>query len=70
MSVIAESFTALKSSMFDWVKLASKGLVSVAPKNITPMMVVNQSRVPIKMMVAANKTSFLTIPLPLSTKFP
>ena len=56
--------------MFDWVKLASKGLVSVAPKNITPMMVVNQSRVPIKMMVAANKTSFLTIPLPLSTKFP
>ena len=69
MSVIA-SFTALKISMFVWVNPAIRRLVSVAPKNITPMMVVNQSRVPIKMMVAANKTSFLTIPLPLSTKFP
>ena len=61
MSVIAESFMALKSTMFVLVKQAKRELVSVAPKNNTPTMVVAQSMFPIKIMVAANKTSFLTM---------
>ena len=61
MSVIAESFIVLKRSMLVWDRLASRGLVSVAPKNVTPTMVVSQSKVPIKMMLVANNTSFLTI---------
>ena len=65
----AESFTALKISMFDCVNPASRGLVSVAPKKTTPMVVVSQSIVPIRMSVVQNKTSFLTtlLPLPFSS---
>jgi len=61
----AESLTALKISMFDCVNPASRGLVSVAPKKTTPMVVVSQSIVPIRMSVVQNKTSFLTTLLPL-----
>ena len=64
----AESFTALKISMFDCVNPPSRGLVSVAPKKTIPMIVVSQSIVPIRMSVVQNKTSFLTMihPLPFS----
>jgi len=65
----AESFTKLKMNMFDCVNPASRGLVSVAPKKTMPMIVVIQSMVPIRMSVVQNKTSRLTMLLPLFFKF-
>ncbi len=62
--MIAESFIALKMGMFAWVNPAIRRLVSVAPKNTIPTMVVSQSNVPMIMRVAQNKTSFFAIILP------
>lgn len=61
----AVSFTALKMSMFVWVNPASSGLLSVAPKKMTPMMVVSQSMVPIRMSVVQNKIALFTMLLAL-----
>ena len=61
VNVIVESLTALNRGMFERVNPASNGLVSVAPKNNTPTIVVNQSRVPMRMIDVQNKTVFLTM---------
>ena len=59
--MMAVSFMALKRRMFVWVRLAIRGLVSVAPKNAIPISVVSQSKVPMRMSVVQNMTSLLTI---------
>ena len=59
--MMAVSFMALKRRTFVWVRLAIRGLVSVAPKNAIPINVVSQSKVPMRMRVVQNTTSLLTI---------
>jgi hypothetical protein len=44
----AEIFMILNPSRFDWVRVESRGLVSVAPKLVIPIIGLTNPRVPMK----------------------
>ena len=58
MPITANSFTVLKSARLELTRPMSIGLVSCAPKKVTPTIVVNQSEIPISSRAEKNRRSF------------
>ena len=54
----AEIFMILNPSRFDWVRVESRGLVSVAPKLVIPTIVVSQSASPNEIRIMQGNSSF------------
>ena len=61
MRRVAEIFMILNASRFDWVRVESRGLVSVAPKLVMPTIVVSQSAIPIEIRMMQGSSSFLFV---------
>ncbi len=61
MRRVAESFMMLNASRFDWVRVESRRLVSVAPKLVMPTIVVSQSASPIEIRMMQGNISFMCV---------
>jgi hypothetical protein len=57
----AEIFMILNASRFDWVRVESRGLVSVLPKLVIPMILASQSASHNEIRIMQGNSSFRAV---------